>query len=74
MKPSSIAERRATVDSAKATVEMICQSDLQEAMPELSSTETRLIHDWISKQDEPLRRMGGLRRLVEIVLEQKSAK
>ena len=74
MKPSSIAERRATVESAKATVEMICQADLQEAMPELSSTETRLIHDWISKQDEPLRRMAGLRRLIEIVLQEKSAK
>jgi hypothetical protein len=74
MKLSSIAERRATLESAQATAEMICQSDLQEAMPELSSTETCLIHDWISKQDEPLRRMGGLRRLVEIVLEQKSAK
>ena len=74
MKLSSIAERRATLESAQATAEMICQSDLQEAMPELSSTETCLIHDWISKQDEPLRRMGGLRRLVEIVLEQKRAK
>jgi len=74
MKPSSMAEHQAALESAQATAEMICQSDLQEAMPELSSTETRLIHDWISKQDDPLRRMGGLRRLVEIVLEQKSAK